>query len=74
MSQKRIDDGVPAEARHSCRGENKTNDMKSTERCAAETGLWSQWGGVDRWPGSTIGGHITMNPLLSLSFKCQALY
>lgn len=31
MSEKRTDDEVHVEARHSCRGENKTNDMKSTE-------------------------------------------
>ncbi len=39
MSQKRTDDEVHVEARHSCRGENKTNDMKSMEMCAAETGF-----------------------------------
>lgn len=74
MSQKRTDDEDHVEARHSCRGENKTNDMKSTEMCAAETGVQSQWEGVDRWPGNSIARHISMNLLLSVSFKCQALY
>lgn len=73
MSEKRTDDEVHVEARHSCRGENKTNDMKSTEMCAAETRVQSQWGGVDRWSGNRIGGHISMKPLFSLSFKCQAI-
>lgn len=74
MSEKRTDDEVHVEARHSCRGENKTNDMKSTEMCAAETRVWSQWGGVDRWSGNRIGGHISTKPLFSLSFKCQAIH
>lgn len=52
----------------------KTNDIKSIEMCAAETRVQSQWGGADRWSGNRIGGHISMKPLFSLSFKCQAIH